>query len=177
VNTAAVSSVTTIPPIQGHNRFLRLARSAFKTFPPDLAPAGIRRTKLPGASEPVPMGTCERSETHAYPGVGRQNAYFWANLPSKTENTGPIKPSQANCCAVATLLWLIRHAQVRVLPRSLQTRSPTVGLLYARCREWYSHFTAWVPVQNNLLRIQILGRGAACYAPACRGLNITAASQ
>lgn len=33
----------------------------------------------------------------------------------ETENTGAIQPSQANCCAVATLLWLFGYAQRRVL--------------------------------------------------------------
>ena len=76
MNTAAVSNVTTIPPIHGHSRFFTLARSTFNARPPDAGPAENERTRSVAMPERVPIASRERSETHGYRAVGAQNAYF-----------------------------------------------------------------------------------------------------
>jgi hypothetical protein len=53
MNTAAVSSVTTIPPIHGHNRFFRFVRSTFNARPPDIAQVGVHRKKSAAARKPA----------------------------------------------------------------------------------------------------------------------------
>ena len=74
--------------------------------------AAFMRPKALSTVEPVPIRAQSRTLSPAQSAVQGQNATFRGDLPWKSDNTGPNSASQAECCAVATLLWLF------VLPSS-----------------------------------------------------------